>query len=76
MKIFNIRTVVLALFVGGLILTSCEDEAASTNHSNPSTVSDKVTNTSTNQGEDVSVSPINTAELDSMKISLNILRSK
>ena len=76
MKIFNIRTVVLALFVGGLILTSCEDEAASTNQSNPSTVSDKVTNTSTNQGEDVSVSPINTAELDSMKNIIEYLKKQ
>lgn len=76
MKIFNIRTVVLALFVGGLILTSCEDEADSTNQNNPSTVSDKVTNTSTNQGEDVSVSPINKAELDSMKNNIEYLKNQ
>ena len=76
MKIFNIRTVVLALFVGGLILTSCEDEAASTNQNYPSTVSDKVTKTSTNQGEDVSVSPINKAELDSMKNNIEYLKKQ
>ena len=74
MKVFNIRTVVFALFVGGLLLTSCEEEAAP-NNQDKSTVSDnQETITTTLQGEDVAVSPINKAELDSMKNNIENLK--
>lgn len=63
MKAFNIRTVVFPLFVVGLLLTSCEGEAAPNNQNNDN----QGASTSTTQGENVAVSPINKAELDSMR---------
>ena len=67
MKAFNIRTVVLALFAGGLLLTSCEDEAAPNNQNYPVTSDNQETTTSTAKGENLTIAPINMLELDSIK---------
>lgn len=75
MKAFNIRTVVVTLFVGGLLLTSCEDEAAPKNQDS-STPYNQETVTSTTRGEDATVSPINTAELDSMIHNIENLKKQ
>lgn len=76
MNTFNIRTVVLAFFVGGLLLTSCEDEAASNplNYSTPADI--QKTNTSTTNGEDVAFPTINKAELDSMRNNIENLKKR
>ena len=58
MKAFNIRTVVLALFVGVLLFTSCENEAAPNNPNYTSTSGDLETRISSTQGEDSTVSSI------------------
>ena len=67
MKQIKIRTLVLAFFVGGLLLTSCKDEVASNNQTTLPTQENKETTSSTTQGVNVDVSPINKTELDSMK---------
>lgn len=76
MKGFNIITVVLALFVGGLLLTSCEDEAAANNPNNTSISESQGTTTPPTQGEVVSASSINLAELDSMKNNIENLNKQ
>lgn len=74
MKAFNIRTALLALFVGGLSLTSCEDETAANNQNHSSTSDNQEIVTSTTQEKDVDVSPINKAELDSMRSNIENLK--
>ena len=76
MKAFNIITVVLALFTGGLLLTSCEDEAAANNPNNTSISESQETTTPSAQGEVVSTSSINLAELDSMKNNIENLEKQ
>lgn len=76
MKAFNIITVVLAFFIGGLLLTSCEDEAAANNPHNSSISESQETTTPTTQGEVVSASSINLAELDSMKNNIEKLEKQ
>ena len=76
MKAFNIRTVVITLFVGGLLLTSCEDEAVTENQNYSSKPDNRETVASTTQGEDAAVSPINTADLDSMKNNIENLKKQ
>lgn len=76
MKIFNIRTVVLALFAGGLLLISCEDEAAPNNQNYPITSDNQETTTSTAKGENLSIAPINMLELDSMKHNIENLNKQ
>lgn len=76
MKAFNIITVVLALFIGGLLLTSCEDEAAANNPNNSSISESEETTTPTTQGEVISASSINLAELDSMKNNIENLEKQ
>lgn len=78
MKAFNIRTALLVLFVfiGGLLLTSCEDEAAANNPNNRSISESQETTTLTTQGEVVSASSIYLAELDSMKHNIENLKKQ
>lgn len=76
MKAFNIITVVLALFIGGLLLTSCEDEAAANNPNNTSISESQEPTTPSTQGEVVSASSINLAELDSMKNNIEKLEKQ
>lgn len=76
MKAFNIITVVLALFIGGLLLTSCEDEAAANNPTNTSISESQETTTPTTQGKVVSASSINLVELDSMKNNIENLEKQ
>ena len=76
MKVFNIITVVLALFIGGLLLTSCEDEAAANNPNNTSISESREPTTPSTQGEVVSASSINLAELDSMKNNIEKLEKQ
>lgn len=78
MKAFNIRTALLALFlfVGGLSLTSCEDEAAANNQDHSSTSENQEAVTPTTQEEDVDISPINKAELDSMRSNIENLKKQ
>ena len=72
MKTFKIRTVALAFFVGGLFLPSCKDEVVSNSQNNLPTQDNQESIVSTTPGEDAIVSPINKAELESMK---NIIES-
>lgn len=74
MKAFNIRTVVLALFAGGLLLTSCEDEAAPNNQNYPVTSDNQETTTSMAKGENLTIAPINMLELDSIKHNIENLK--
>lgn len=76
MKAFNILTVVLALFVGGLLLTSCGDEAAANNPNNTPTSESQETTTPPTQSEVASASSINLAELDSMKNNIENLKKQ
>ena len=76
MKAFNIRTVVLALFAGGLLLTSCEDEAAPNNQNYPVTSDNQETTTSTAKGENLTIAPINMLELDSIKHNIENLKKQ
>lgn len=76
MKVFNIRTVVIALFAGGLLLASCEDEAAPNNQNYPVVSDNHETTTSTAKGEDVTIEPTNTFELDSMKHNIENLKKQ
>lgn len=75
MKAFNIRTVAITFFVGGLLLTSCEDEAVPKNQDS-STPDNQETVTSSTEGKDAAVSPINPAELDSMKDNIENLKKQ
>lgn len=76
MKAFNIRTAVLSFFVGGLLFTSCEDEVAPNNQNHSTTSDNQEIITSTKQEEDVEVSPINTAVLDSMRNNIENLKKQ
>lgn len=76
MKVFDILTVVSALFIGGLLLSSCEDEAAANNPNNTSISESQETTTPTTQGEVASASSINLAELDSMKNNIENLEKQ
>lgn len=76
MKAFNIQTVLIALFVGGLLLTSCENEATSNNPNDSTTLDNNEGFTSPIHKEDVDVSPINRAELDSMRNNIENLKKQ
>lgn len=76
MKTFNIRTVVLTFFVGGLILTSCKDEVTSNNQNNSATQDSQETIASTTKSGDDDVSLINKADLDSMKNIIENLKKQ
>ena len=74
MKPIKIRTIVLVFFVGGLLLSSCKDEADSNNQNGLTTQDNIETIASTAQVGDVSVSSINNTELDSMKNDIENLK--
>lgn len=76
MKPIKIRTIVLVFFVGGLLLTSCKDEADSNNQKGSHPKENKEAIASTTQGGNVTVSPINNAELDSMKNDIENLKKQ
>lgn len=76
MKSIKIRTIVLVFFVGGLLLTSCKDEADSNNQKGSHPQKNKEAIASTTQGGNVTVSPINNAELDSMKNDIENLKKQ
>lgn len=76
MESIKIRIIALVFFVGGLLLTSCEDGVAS-NYQNNSTTQDSQDTivSTTNRGDDI-ILPINKAELDSMKNDIENLKKQ
>ena len=76
MKSIKIRIIALVFFVGGLLLTSCEDEVASNYQNNSATQDSQETIASTTNKGDDTVSPINKAELDSMKNDIENLKKQ
>lgn len=76
MKAFNIRTVVLALFFGGLLLTSCEDESTAYNPNSNSTPESHKAKTSSTVNNNVSPSSNDQAVLDSIKNDIKCIKKQ
>ena len=76
MKPIKILTIVIAVFIGGLLLSSCRDEANFNDLQDSPIQDNKETVTSTTKWEVGAVSSINQAELDAMKSILENLKKQ